>query len=48
MSLAVIEASAFNHKDPVDGVGVFLHVVCAGLTTSGTMILIKCFSFFIK
>ena len=39
MLLAVIEASAFNHKDAVDGMGVSLHVTWAVLTTGGTMIL---------
>ena len=32
-------ASASNHEDTVDGMGVSLHVTCTVLTTGGTMIL---------
>ena len=39
MSLGVIETSAFNHEDTVDGMSVSLHVAWAVLTTGGTMIL---------
>ena len=46
MSLSVMEASAFNQKDAVDGMGVSLHVTCDVLTTGGTMILWESFIIF--
>ena len=35
----LFSASAFNHEDTVDGMGISLHVACTVLTTGGTMIL---------